>query len=803
MEVVDVVVCRGCPLKGKSGNVVYGRLLSGEEKVNLSKVKVVLIGEAPGAEEERLGVPFVGKSGKLLREVVKELCEKYGVKEDEVYITNVVKCRPPNNRTPMKEEIQKCSYFLERELSKLNKSKVIIVCLGRVAKEWFRIGGSIVDARNKIRDTKWGKVIVTWHPAARNLYFRDALGVRDVDRFRGDLDNVFRWVSEEKTYRTADYVVVESWEDIERMVKEVVGERFALDFETVGKDIFSKKFSVVCYGVGTSLGSNYIVDVRKVGEEKAKKILQVLWEVGKPVMFNVPFDMSVAVKWGGVSLRNDVDDLQFLYYLVNGGRLKGFSLKTLAMEFTEFGDYGLKDEELENVLDVPAERLWAYCATDVKVTYDLFGLFYKRFENGDFLEWSGLFGNSMKSLIYAYKELCGVMGFVVSGLRLNGMKVDVKYLEELKKRIEVDISEIQKKVIELEGSVNLNSPQQVMKVLRRRGINVESTSKEVLSVWEGDEFVKLLLDYRELLKLYKTYVIGLIEEVFKSVDGFVHADFSAVGTATGRIASSDPNLMNIPTRMGPIIEKAFVSRFGDEGVIVKADLSQHELRVAALYSKDENMIEAYRQDRDLHTEVAIKVYGLKEEEIGTEREKELRRYAKGFNFGVIYGRGAKSIAQELGIGEEEAVKLKNEYFRYFRGLRRWLEEVVDFGKKKGYVRSMFGRVRYLSVGEEDNEDEKMNMVSVAVNTPIQSAASDIAVKICAMVMERLSSLGLQSKVVNFIHDAILVDCYLPELEVVQKVIREAVAEVEIPVEKLVPFKIDIAYGKSWGDCKEK
>jgi len=189
---------------------------------------------------------------------------------------------------------------------------------------------------------------------------------------------------------------------------------------------------------------------------------------------------------------------------------------------------------------------------------------------------------------------------------------------------------------------------------------------------------------------------------------------------------------------------------------------------------------------------------LKEEELGTEREKELRRYAKGFNFGVIYGRGARSIAVELGIDEESAERMRQEYFRYFAGLARWLEAVRKFGKRNGYVRTMFGRVRYLM----NVEDEEANIDSIAVNTPIQSAASDIAIKIVANVIREMKKEKMQSKVVNFIHDAILVDCYLPELEKVQEIIKESVRDVVIPVEKVISFGIDIVWGKRWGECKE-
>jgi len=788
-----MINCQRCGLREFAKNVVWGV----RYKEGTSPIRIIFVGEAPGAEEDNQGLPFVGKSGQLLRRIIEECCRKYGFDGSEVYITNVVKCRPPNNRTPSQDEVQRCSVYLESELSKYGGKGVYIVCLGRVAKDWFRIGGNIVNARNGVRETKYGKVVVTWHPAARGLEVKDALGVRDLDRLVGDIDNVFRWVRDGREYRTAEYKLVRSYEDIERMLREVVGERFSLDFETVGVDPYERGFEVVCYGIGTVSGNNYIVDVREVGEEKARGILEAVLVTGRPVVFNAGFEKVVAEWWLGKELDVRFDDLQFLYFLVNGGRMKNFNLKVLAKDFTEYGLYGLSEEELRRIKEVDRDRLWRYCVTDARVTLDLFNVFEGLLQV-DRLEWSEIFGEERRSVLDAYRELNDRMVLVVSELKRNGMKVDYEYLSRVKEEMEARIKGIKDEIVRIVGKINLDAPQQVLRELRRRGIEVESTSKEVLEeYYERDEFVRLLLDYREATKLYRTFILGLLEKGFESVDGLIRGKFSVVGSASGRLSCSDPNLMNIPTRMGPIIENAFVSRFGDEGVMVKADLSQHELRVAALYSGDRNMIEAYRQGRDLHTEVAMKVYGLREEEIGTEREKLLRRYAKGFNFGVIYGRGAKSIAKELGIGEEEAERMRREYFQYFSGLWRWLEEVKRFGKRYGYVRTMFGRVRYLV-----NVDEEMNVDSVAVNTPIQSAASDIAIKIVAQVIRRMREEGLESRVVNFIHDAILVDCYLPELERVRSIIEEAVRDVEVPVEKVIPFGIDIVYGRSWGECKD-
>ncbi len=791
---LDNITCKGCPLEGQP--FVFGQLFSGKRE-GLRNVKMVLIGEAPGEEEAKQGSPFIGKSGKLLRSIASELMQKYGLSEDEVYITNIVKCRPPNNRTPSKVEVEKCKYFLDQELRMFDSKKVIIVCLGNTAKDWFRIGGNIVNARGSIRETKYGKVLVTWHPAARTLYMRDALGIRDVDRMRGDLDNAVRFASTGEIARYADYIAVDNGEDLQRLISEVAGERYAIDFETTGLGIFEKGFKVLCYSIATQAGNNYVVDVDKLGEDKARKILQAVWSIGRPLMFNASFDACVAKKFAGIEFRDDIDDLQFLYYLVNGGRLKNFfTLKNIAMEFTEYGAYGLEEEELRDLRQIDRQKMWKYCATDSRVTLDMFNTVLGLTKNSR-LEWESIFGDNEQTIYDAYNRLCGAGSYFISELKYNGMAVDFDYLSQLMRDMEKRISEIEQKATDVVGKINLNSQQQVMRVMNDRGIPVSKTGKDILLEYANDEFVKLLLEYREITKLYRTYIVGMIDKGALSDTGYLHANFSLVATATGRMSSSDPNMQNIPTRIGNLIEKAFVSRFGENGVIVKADMSQHELRVATIYSKDKNMAEAYRAGRDLHTEVAMKVYGLKESDVGTKREKELRRLAKGFNFGVLYGRGVKSLAFELGISEEEAIRLKTEYFNYFSGLSVWLDRVREFGQRHGYVRTMFGRVRYVS----NNEDE-VNEGSIIVNTPIQSAASDIAVLIGVGVMKELKARGMQSKVVNFIHDAILVDCTQEEVEEVVSIIKEEVKTVELPTENVINLRIDVEKGRSWGEVGE-
>jgi DNA polymerase-1 len=303
------------------------------------------------------------------------------------------------------------------------------------------------------------------------------------------------------------------------------------------------------------------------------------------------------------------------------------------------------------------------------------------------------------------------------------------------------------------------------------------------------------LEYRVIEKMLGTYVEPFLEKWIRN-DGCIHSKFSIIATDTGRLASYEPNLMNIPTKLGPILEKAFVSRFGDEGNMIKADFSQHELRVACQYSKDFRMKEFFESGVDIHTKVAVELYNMPLDS-PDDIKKAYRRKAKGFNFGIIYGRGARSVAQELGISEKEAKETIERYFQMFPGLKAWLDSVKEFVRKFSYVRSMFGRFRWI-----DPDEDKEGWAQKAVNTPIQSAASDIAALTAYRIVQRMYKEGLRAKMVNFVHDSMIIDCPCVEVEEVCRLIKEEVQRIELPEERFLNFEIDIAVGKSWGECKE-
>jgi len=783
---MDELVCMSCPLK--DGLRV--------EPEGSSDTEVVIVGEAPGAEEEKQGRPFVGYSGKILRAVL----DVIGLSDSsKIYITNVVKCHPPGNKLS-KEVVKQCKVFLERELMSL-KNKKLIIALGATAKEFFNIPGSMTNARGKIFDTKYGKVLVTWHPAYRSLMHQDAVtGMSPYLQFVKDLARGSIYVEQGKMYRHVGYEVVEGAR-LEELLNEISGKAVAVDFETYGVNIWDSNFKAMTVALACG-DRSYVVDLENM-ERSDEFLKEVFQRAGKLIFYNAGFDVSIVMKcgWDIYSRWGNIDDVQLMYYLLSGKSTHDVSLKDLVLDYLDVGQYWI-DWKKTKIEDVPRERLYEYNAIDAWVTLKLYEMFRDKLRSAS-LEWGEFFGRREVLLYEAYENVLKKILCLCIELNMNGMYVDVEYLMKLRDELMKKESEFLS-LSELQG-VNLNSPKQVLGWLKEVGIDVSSTSKDALESFlkeSGDkiyqaakERVEKLLEYRVVEKMLGTYIEPFLNK-WICKDGCIHSKFSVVATDTGRLASSEPNLMNIPTRLGPVVEKAFISRF-DGGKIIKADFSQHELRVACQYSKDRRMKEFFESGVDIHTKVAMDLYGMPADASEKER-KELRRRAKGFNFGVIYGRGWKSIAMELGISEKEAKETVDRYFDMFSQLKKWLDGVKVFADKYKYVRSMFGRFRWIS-----SDDDSEGWAQKAVNTPVQSAASDIASVTAWKIAGRLHSEGFKSKLVNFVYDSVIIDCPGDEVDEVCSIIKDEVRGIELPEEKFLDFEMDIEVGRSWGETKEE
>lgn len=328
-----------------------------------------------------------------------------------------------------------------------------------------------------------------------------------------------------------------------------------------------------------------------------------------------------------------------------------------------------------------------------------------------------------------------------------------------------------------------------------------STGKETLAYLDGKHpIASLLSEWRRLDKVYGTYVAparGWIGE-----DQMVHGTYSLHGTVTGRLASEAPNMQNFPRKSNNPnsfeykygIKDLFVSRFGKDGVMLQADYSQLELRVAAIFSGDERLLQAYRDGHDLHIYAASISMKKPIEEV----TKDDRTKAKAVNFGLIYGKGEYSLAQDMGVSVDEAKAFIKAYFREFKGVRKWLDDTSDFVKKHKYVKTLTGRYRRLPGVDSNNRAIQGDCLRQATNAPVQSSGSDMTVTSLIRINKELKKRKLRSLIAITVHDSIVADVYLPELAEVYQLMKDIMENPEFEWAKACPIVADFEIGRSYG-----
>lgn len=392
--------------------------------------------------------------------------------------------------------------------------------------------------------------------------------------------------------------------------------------------------------------------------------------------------------------------------------------------------------------------------------------------------------------------------FTLYDMEQNGVKVEGAELKAYGERLWVRIQELEHAICEEAGETfNINSPKQLGVILfEKMGLKGGkktktgySTAADVLEKLAPEyPIVAHILEYRQLTKLKSTYADGLA--AFIREDGRIHGKFNQTITATGRISSTEPNLQNIPARMelGRLIRKVFVPEEGY--VFVDADYSQIELRVLAHCSGDRNLIEAYREEEDIHRMTASQVFHTPFEEV-TDLQ---RRNAKAVNFGIVYGISSFGLSQDLSITRKEAAEYIEQYFQTYPGVKAFLDEAVAHAKEQGYVVTLFGRRRPVPELSSSNFMQRSFGERVAMNSPIQGAAADIMKIAMIGVDRRLKAEQLKSRLVLQVHDELLIEAHQSEVEKVKQILKE---EMEQAADLEVPLEVDMHTGNSWYEAK--
>ena len=400
-----------------------------------------------------------------------------------------------------------------------------------------------------------------------------------------------------------------------------------------------------------------------------------------------------------------------------------------------------------------------------------------------------------------YEDIEFPLSTVLAKMELNGIRVDKKILEDMKKEIKEKIDDISTKIYHLAGKeFNIASPKQLGEILfdelklphAKKNKTGYVTDANVLGKLIEYPIVRLILEYRLLNKLYTTYLEGILNTI--SSDGKIHTIYTQAITRTGRLSSIEPNLQNIPVRneFGKLIRKAFVPE--DDSLILSSDYSQIELRIFAHLAKVDELINAFKNNMDIHTKTAMDIFKVPVENV----TKDMRRQAKAVNFGILYGISPFGLAEDIGISPKEAKKFIETYFETYPGIKEYMNKEIEEAHKNGYVLTIMNRKRTIEELTSSNYMQRSMGERMALNTPIQGSSADILKKAMIEIDEAFTKENLESTMLLQVHDELIFNVKNNELAKVKEIVKSIM---ENTIKLSVPLVVDISTGTNWYDAK--
>ena len=513
--------------------------------------------------------------------------------------------------------------------------------------------------------------------------------------------------------------------------------------------------------------------------EKIEKIAQ-----------NIKYDLMVLTQFG-VEVKGKTYDTMLAHYIIEPEKRHGMDI--LAEDFLNYTPVsieeiiGKKGVKQGNMRDADIEKVKEYAAEDADITLQLRDKLHPILAQNP-------------SAVQLFEDVEMPLTQVLCDIEMEGVKLDVDFLAAMSKVLEKDMLEVQAIIFGLAGQdFNINSPKQLGEILfdklkldpkaKKTKTGQYMTGEDILSKLElqNHEIARKILDFRELQKLKSTYVDAL-PQLISPKTGRIHTSFNQAVTATGRLSSTNPNLQNIPIRTvrGREIRKAFIPK-NDDFLILSADYSQIELRIMAAFAKDESMIEAFNQGRDIHATTAAKVFNVSLDEVTSE----MRRKAKTVNFGIIYGVSAFGLAAQIGVSRTEAKELIDNYWKEFPSIKKYMNDAVIIARDKGYVETILGRRRYLRDINSQNMVERGFAERNAVNAPIQGSAADMIKIAMIKVNDFIKQEKLQSRIILTVHDELVFDVHKSELELMKTKVNELMINA-------IPFPVKMETGMGVG-----
>lgn len=592
-----------------------------------------------------------------------------------------------------------------------------------------------------------------------------------------------------------DYKIVDDQEKLHELLKVLEdAEVVSLDLETTSLSPIDAK--IVGIALSTRPESGYYIPVgHQTGEKQldAEKVLPELIETlkgSKIIGQNLKFDYSILYT-KGYDFQIDFDTM-IAAYLLDPDQ-KRFGLDELAIKYLKYKPISYDELFTTGTLfgsgieNLPVDKVAKYSIEDADIALRLYKILNEKIYS--------------LNLEKVFREIEIPLIPVLARMELNGVYFDVNYLKRLSENYESKINELLEEIYKLAGETfNLNSPKQVSHILfEKLGIKPKgrtktgsyTTSAEALEELADEHpIIPLILEYRKYFKLKSTYV-DTLPKMINLKTKRIHSSFNQTGTATGRLSSSEPNLQNIPSRdeEGKEIRKALVPQ--EKGwKILSADYSQIELRVLAHFSEDQNLLEAFEKNLDVHSITASKIFGVSTEEV----DDYMRRVGKTVNFSIIYGITPYGLSRRLKIPTKECDKIITSYFQNYPGVRNYIESTLEKVKKDGFVYTLFGRRREVPQLKSRNKNIQQEGVRIAINTPIQGTAADIIKIAMINIDRRIREKNMKSKMILQVHDELVFEVPEEELEEMKKLVEN---EMENVIKLKVPLKVDLKIGNHW------
>ena len=614
-----------------------------------------------------------------------------------------------------------------------------------------------------------------------------------------DLFNQFSEINEDSEYATIEtkphlYQLVSSYFEL-KLLMQLLESQDSVCFDTETTSLNEMEAELIGISFSWKYETGYFVLIPNDSEgknlfiETLKKFFENdnIEKIGQ----NIKYDFKVLKKYG-IELKGKLFDTMLAHYLINPDARH--NLETLSKNYLGYKMIpitkliGKKGKNQLSMIDVPIEDLCEYAVEDADITFQLKNILEKK-----------LYELNQKSL---FEQVEIPLIKVLSYMELEGINIDVSFLNNFSSVLDNDIYKLENKIFEKVGvKFNLASPKQLGVVLfeklkivdnpKKTKTGQYSTSEEVLSNLSKKNLIVVdILDWRSLIKLQNTYVKALPLQV-NTLTKRIHTQFNQAVAATGRLSSNHPNLQNIPIRTaeGKQVRKAFCA-VDNNHVILAADYSQIELRIIASLANELNMISAFNNGEDIHSSTASKIFGMAVENIS----KEQRSQAKTVNFGIIYGVSAFGLSSQTSLTRKESKIIIDAYYESYPGLKSFINKQINFARENGYVETILGRRRYLKDINSRNSIVRSASERNAINAPIQGSAADIIKLAMININKRLKNEKLETKMMLQVHDELVFETPKKEIEKCVKIIRH---EMENVFDLRVKLKVDINYGNNW------